>query len=587
MSWTPISGSPTQYQKSDGTLASDYYIKFYEAGTTTALSMATDSTGGTTLAKAKINSSGYPVNGSDAVFIPHVDQTYKIVLYKNATDADNDTTGNAEWVVDNVPQSVTSTVENASGITFTPAGTGATNTTVQAKLRERVSVLDRGADNTGTTSSQTAFDNCLGDSKTVVVPSGTYLVDGLNVTLNYQKIIFEGDVTLKANSNDGILFHQTSSWCHHEGTFSTNSNSKTGVWGMAVAPADLTQTTTVVENSQNVLPGIIGDNGLDECVVLQCGPDVGGTDSGCFYNKFPKIRSAGAKRGVWLKDPPNAGGSSCNRNEFYDFRAGTSSGTGSNTGIQIDAGDTNTFYGPDFEGVSNGTSPNTTPTGLVIANASAVNGAANNSNKFFGAKFEACTADVNNSNARSEFYGCTWADSKCTFTANPLIVIGGDDPSQVTQRSLGLVQTDAVTVNLGSITSFSDSGGAWQDYTINASRVEHVGSVALTSIGQEESKYWQIGGMVFWSFRFAFQAANNNDLLITLPVAPEVQHYQTNSTVSPMEFALWTNDGATSEWVVATLQSGSSQIRVGHSSAWDTSGVNNRVWCSVMIYHKA
>lgn len=113
MAWTPISGTVPQYQKSDGTLASDYYIKFYSSGTTTAFSMATDSTGGTTLAKAKINSSGYPVSGSGDVFIPHVDQKYKIVLYKNATDADNDTTANADWVVDAVPQSASTSTETA------------------------------------------------------------------------------------------------------------------------------------------------------------------------------------------------------------------------------------------------------------------------------------------------------------------------------------------------------------------------------------------------------------------------------------------------------------------------------------------
>jgi len=104
MTWTPISGAPIQYQKSDGTLASGYYLKFYESGTTTPLSMATDSTGGTTLAKCQINSSGYPINGSSDVFIPHISKDYKIVLYKNSTDADADTTANAEWVVDSNKQ---------------------------------------------------------------------------------------------------------------------------------------------------------------------------------------------------------------------------------------------------------------------------------------------------------------------------------------------------------------------------------------------------------------------------------------------------------------------------------------------------
>jgi len=116
--WTPISGSVPQYQAADGTLASGYYLKFYSAGTTTPLSMATDSTGGTTLAKAQINTAGYPINGSGDVFIPHISQSYKIVLYKNATDADNDTTGNADWVIDNISQSAASTPTQVINIEY-------------------------------------------------------------------------------------------------------------------------------------------------------------------------------------------------------------------------------------------------------------------------------------------------------------------------------------------------------------------------------------------------------------------------------------------------------------------------------------
>jgi hypothetical protein len=66
--------------------------------------MATDSTGGTTLAKCALNSLGYPVNGSNAVFIPHIDQTYKLALYTNATDADANTLANAVWVIDDLIQ---------------------------------------------------------------------------------------------------------------------------------------------------------------------------------------------------------------------------------------------------------------------------------------------------------------------------------------------------------------------------------------------------------------------------------------------------------------------------------------------------
>ena len=130
MTFTPISGTVPQYQKSNGTLASGYYLKFYAAGTTTPLSMATDSTGGTTLAKCQINSSGYPINGSSDVFIPHISKDYKIVLYKNSTDADADTTANADWVVDSNKQTQIGNTDLWNLYSGTPTQTSATTFTV-------------------------------------------------------------------------------------------------------------------------------------------------------------------------------------------------------------------------------------------------------------------------------------------------------------------------------------------------------------------------------------------------------------------------------------------------------------------------
>ena len=162
MSWTPISGTVPQYQQSTGDLASAYYMKFYESGTATAFNMATDSTGGTTLDKCQLDSSGYPTTDGSTRFIPHVNQKYKIVLYKNATDADNNTTANADWVIDSLAQSATtSTVSDASAVTYTPAGSGAVATNVQAKLREGVSVKDFGADGDGVTDDASAIQAAI------------------------------------------------------------------------------------------------------------------------------------------------------------------------------------------------------------------------------------------------------------------------------------------------------------------------------------------------------------------------------------------------------------------------------------------
>ena len=107
MAWTGISNTVPQYEE-NGIAASGFYIKFYASGTVTPIPMAIDSTGVTTLAKCVLSTEGYPLNGSSAVFIPHIDQLYKIILYRNAADADADTTANAAWIVDALDPVLTS-----------------------------------------------------------------------------------------------------------------------------------------------------------------------------------------------------------------------------------------------------------------------------------------------------------------------------------------------------------------------------------------------------------------------------------------------------------------------------------------------
>jgi len=106
MAYTPVSGVVPQFARNaGGASASGYYLKGYAAGTTTPLSMGVDSTPTFTLAKCALNTRGEPISNDaddDSVFIPHFNALYKLVLYINSTDADNNTTANAVWVVDNI-----------------------------------------------------------------------------------------------------------------------------------------------------------------------------------------------------------------------------------------------------------------------------------------------------------------------------------------------------------------------------------------------------------------------------------------------------------------------------------------------------
>jgi hypothetical protein len=133
--WVPINGLAIQLAKNaGGAAAADYYLKFYDEGTTTPASMATDSTGGTTLDKCKLDANGLAVNGSDDPFIPHIDRNYKLACYTNATDADNNTTGSAFFVIDNIKFAA----GEAGGIDYTPEGTNASTISIATYLDKRV-----------------------------------------------------------------------------------------------------------------------------------------------------------------------------------------------------------------------------------------------------------------------------------------------------------------------------------------------------------------------------------------------------------------------------------------------------------------
>lgn len=93
------------------------------------------------------------------------------------------------------------------GAVYTPAGTGAIPTTVQAKLRQYVSVTDFGADPTGVADSTAAFLAAIGAYSTqrdIYVPTGTYkITNTLALGLN-KRLVGAGSalVTLKFNSSD-------------------------------------------------------------------------------------------------------------------------------------------------------------------------------------------------------------------------------------------------------------------------------------------------------------------------------------------------------------------------------------------------
>lgn len=88
---------------------------------------------------------------------------------------------------------------NAAGVEYDPAGTGAVPTTVQAKLREVVSVKDFGAVGDGVANDTTAFANAIAASDQIYVPNGTYKLDSVVFNTSGQSgVNFFGQSTIGA-----------------------------------------------------------------------------------------------------------------------------------------------------------------------------------------------------------------------------------------------------------------------------------------------------------------------------------------------------------------------------------------------------
>lgn len=120
MAWLPTSNTPLQYMDENGDPYSGAVLKFYAAGTSTNISVATAQTGTPTVTSVALNSDGYPEVSSNTVII-FVDQDFKVALYPTQAAADSNT--GALWTIDNIdPFAVLTLPTNLTDINaLTPA----------------------------------------------------------------------------------------------------------------------------------------------------------------------------------------------------------------------------------------------------------------------------------------------------------------------------------------------------------------------------------------------------------------------------------------------------------------------------------
>lgn len=190
---SPVGGVAAQFFTNTGAVLTGGKLYTYLAGTTTPTPTYTTSAGNVARTNPIVLDAAGRVPSSGEIWLT-VGIIYKFVL----TDSNDVLIG----TYDNVSSALNT---DASLVTYTPAGTGAVTTTVQAKLRQYVSVLDFGANSIpGTTDMSSAAQaaiNYVGAAGGGVVyfPQGIYKI-ATTLTVSYNGVELLGAGSLNTTT---------------------------------------------------------------------------------------------------------------------------------------------------------------------------------------------------------------------------------------------------------------------------------------------------------------------------------------------------------------------------------------------------
>lgn len=141
MTWKPTSRAPLQFQDSNSDNYSGAVLKFYQDGTTNALTVASDGAGVDTFTSVALDASGYPVRSGSPIVV-YLQEDYKMVLYPDQTSADANT--GAIWTIDNLTSTVDETFDSITAATANVTGHIKVGTQGPGTDGDNVVVLENG-----------------------------------------------------------------------------------------------------------------------------------------------------------------------------------------------------------------------------------------------------------------------------------------------------------------------------------------------------------------------------------------------------------------------------------------------------------
>lgn len=241
---SPVGGAAAQFFDNDGNVLSGGKIYTYAAGTSTPATTYTNSIGSIAHANPIILDSSGRVPSGGEIWLT-VGIAYKFVL-KNSSDTLIGTYDNLYGVAF-LPVS-------SNNVIYQPAGTGAVATTVQAKLRQTVSVMDFGATGNGTTDDSAAIQAALNTGFSVYIPQGTYLINAsMQLKTTNQMVYGDGQQSILLTTTDIETMY-----------------SSTSIFGVVLADLQFKNTVSEVTTGPTKFHVHFG-SGASGCTIRNCG----------------------------------------------------------------------------------------------------------------------------------------------------------------------------------------------------------------------------------------------------------------------------------------------------------------------------